>query len=82
MAYVSHVIEHLPTVEDAGLAMYELRRVADHVVIVSPHWFDIINQFHPGHHLIVEPEGLTVDSPLMVKPRQRSRYETNSKVAI
>jgi len=82
VAYVSHVIEHLPTVEDAELAMSELRRVADHVVIVSPHWFDIINLVHPGHYLIVEPEGITVDSPLMVKPRQRSLYETYSKVAI
>lgn len=70
VAFVSHVIEHLATVEDAELAMSELRRVADHVVIISPHLYDIINQIHPGHYLIVEPAGVSCDQELYVRSRK------------
>lgn len=69
VAFASHVIEHLPTVEDARIAMRELRRVADHVIIISPHSYDIINQIHPGHYLIVEPAGVTCDQDLRIRAR-------------
>ena len=68
VAFASHVIEHLPNVREADLAMRELRRVADHVVIISPHSFDIVNQVHPGHHLVVEPAGVSVDTTLKIQP--------------
>jgi len=80
VAFVSHVIEHLPSVNDAERALSELRRVADHVVIVSPHFFDFVNLIHPGHHLIVEPVGICVDSIIYVRPR--SPDEAYSQVAI
>ena len=80
VAFVSHVIEHLPSVQDAETAMSELRRVADHVVIISPHSYDIVNQIHPGHHLIVEPAGVCYDSIIHVRPRRSN--EAHSKVAV
>jgi len=80
VAFVSHVIEHLPSTQDAERAMYELRRVADHVVIVSPHTYDIVNLIHPGHHLIVEPAGICFDSMIYVRPRRSD--EAYCKVAI
>jgi len=56
-AYVSHVLEHLSTVEDAGLALNELERVADKVFIVSPHKSSLIAWLHPEHHLWITPDG-------------------------
>lgn len=56
-AYVSHVLEHLPTVEDARLALDELRRVADKVFIVSPHKTSLVAWLYPDHHLWVTASG-------------------------
>lgn len=50
-AYVSHVLEHLPTVEDARTAFDELQRVADSVFLVVPHKSSILAWLHPEHHL-------------------------------
>lgn len=41
-AYASHVLEHLPSVDDATQALNELHRVADRVFIVSPHKSSIV----------------------------------------
>jgi len=59
-AFASHVLEHLPTVFDAEIAMKELYRIADRVFIVSPHKWNPIAWLHPDHHLWVTQEGETV----------------------
>jgi hypothetical protein len=56
-AFCSHVLEHLPTIEDAGIALDELERVADRVFVVSPHKTSIMAWINPGHHLWVTPSG-------------------------
>ena len=58
-ALASHVLEHLPTIEDAQKAIAELHRVADAVYIVSPFKQDILAWLIPEHHLWVEqrPDG-------------------------
>lgn len=54
--YVSHVLEHLPTVEDAAQAVNELYRVADEVFVVSPPKSSIYAWLYPGHHLWVSQD--------------------------
>lgn len=56
-AYASHILEHLPTVDDACVALDELKRVADKVFVVSPHKSSIIAWLYPGHHLWVTNSG-------------------------
>lgn len=56
-AFASHVVEHMPTIEDAVTAFNEMERVADRVFIVSPHKSSILAWLHPGHHLWVTPSG-------------------------
>jgi len=56
-AFASHVVEHLPTIEDAKTAFNEMERVADRVFIVSPHKTSIMAWIVPGHHLWVTPSG-------------------------
>ena len=56
-AYASHVLEHLPTIDDAILALNELERVADKVFIVSPHKMSLAAWLHPSHHLWVTATG-------------------------
>lgn len=56
-SYVSHVLEHLPAIEDAFQALDELERVSDRVFVVSPHKTSLIASIHPGHHLWVTPSG-------------------------
>ncbi|MGQ9545939.1 MAG: class I SAM-dependent methyltransferase [Dehalococcoidia bacterium] len=56
-AFASHVLEHLPTIEDAKIAFDEMERVADRVFIVSPHKTTIVAWLHPQHHLWVTPTG-------------------------
>lgn len=56
--FVSHVLEHLPTVADAEQAVAELKRVADQLFVVSPHKLDFSAWVHPDHHLwVYEVEG-------------------------
>lgn len=52
-AFASHIIEHLPTVEDGKVAITELNRVAEKVFIAYPRKTSISAQLHPGHHLWV-----------------------------
>ena len=56
-AFVSHVLEHLPTVEDAFKALDELERVSDRVFTVSPHKTSILALINTDHHLWVTPSG-------------------------
>ncbi len=63
--FVSHVLEHLPTTEDAKQALEELNRVADKVFIVYPSRTSIGGWLTPGHHLWVWQEG----TKTFLKPR-------------
>ena len=57
-AFVSHVLEHLPAVEDAGLAVNELMRVADQVWVSYPSKQSVIAYLIPGHYLwVTEKDG-------------------------
>lgn len=51
--YASHVLEHLPTVEQAQLALAELSRIGGDVYVVAPSKLDPIAWIHPDHHLWV-----------------------------
>ena len=51
--FASHVLEHLPTVADAEMAIRELFRVADTIYIVSPSKLNMVAWLHPDHHLWV-----------------------------
>lgn len=63
-ALASHVLEHLPTVEDCEQAIRELYRVADQVFVASPSKAHILSWLHPGHHLWIrqEEDGIFVES--------------------
>lgn len=52
-AYASHVLEHLPTVEDARKAAAELYRVAANVFICGPGKMNLHAHLMPEHHLWV-----------------------------
>lgn len=52
-AFISHVLEHLPTVDDAAAAVDELYRVADAVFIAGPSKQNLYAWIHPDHHLWV-----------------------------
>lgn len=54
-AFASHVVEHLPTIEDAKTAFHEMERVADRVFIVAPHKSSLMAWINPRHHLWVTP---------------------------
>ena len=56
-AFVSHLLEHLPTTEDAILALDELNRVAEAVFIVYPYRQSIATWITPEHHLSVWQKG-------------------------
>lgn len=56
-AHVSHILEHLPTIEDACRALDELERVAEKVFVVSPHKHSLMAWINPNHHLWVIPSG-------------------------
>jgi ubiquinone/menaquinone biosynthesis C-methylase UbiE len=58
--FCSHVLEHLPTPEDACQAIKEMERVADRVFLVVPHKSSIIAWLHPDHHLWVTVDGNSV----------------------
>jgi SAM-dependent methyltransferase len=55
-ALASHVIEHLPSINDAVQALNELYRVADEVFIASPSKQSVIAWFIPGHRLWVKQD--------------------------
>jgi len=71
VAFVSHVLEHLETVEDAEKAIAELHRVAENVVVIQPHIDSIANWLSPEHHLVVEPGGISVNGSFRIRPMRR-----------
>ena len=56
-AFACHLLEHLPTVDDARQALDELNRVAEAVFIVSPSRQSIAGWVMPEHHLWVWQKG-------------------------
>jgi hypothetical protein len=56
-AFVSHLLEHMPTTEDAVQALDELKRVADAVFLVYPSRQSIANWVIPEHKLWVWRKG-------------------------
>jgi hypothetical protein len=56
-AFASHLLEHLPTVDDAKQALDELNRVAEAVFIVYPSRQSIVGWIIPDHHLWVWQKG-------------------------
>jgi len=78
-AYISHVVEHLPTIEDAFKALDELERVADRVFVVSPHKYSIAAWLHPNHSLWVTSMD---DSYLIEQRKTREAREELYYVAI
>lgn len=52
-AFASHLLEHLPTVDDASQALDELNRVAEAVYIVYPSRQSFSGWLVPDHHLWV-----------------------------
>jgi len=64
-ALASHVLEHLPSVEDVIMALDELHRVADRVFVVSPHKSSLLAWMIPHHHLWISQD----DSGLIIEQR-------------
>ena len=56
-AFASHLLEHLPTVDEAKKALDELSRVAEAVFVVSPSRQSIAGWIIPDHHLWVWQKG-------------------------
>lgn len=56
-AFVSHLLEHMPTTKDAIQALDELNRVADAVFLVYPSRQSIANWVIPEHKLWVWQKG-------------------------
>lgn len=58
-AFVSHVLEHLASVEECARAVAELRRVAGRVYVVSPSGQSLMGAVHWEHRLWIEqlPDG-------------------------
>ena len=66
-ALVSHVLEHLPSIDDAALAWRELWRVADQVYVAYPRKANLWAWLNPDHHLWVTPV-----SPQVLEVEERS----------
>lgn len=56
-SFISHVLEHLNSIDDASKAIAELRRVSDKVFVAIPHKTSLLAWLHPRHHLWVLPTG-------------------------
>lgn len=61
--YCSHVLEHLPTIEDAEKAILEMNRVADRIFVVVPKKTSLVAWLIADHHLWVTPveEGYLIE---------------------
>ena len=57
--FISHVLEHLPTIKDAQKAAAELDRIADSVFLVYPSRQSIAAWVIPDHHLWVQQKDNT-----------------------
>ena len=73
-AFCSHVLEHLPRIEDAFTALDEMERVADSVFTVSPHKISLIANIYPGHNLWITPsgDGYIIEQRKQGTPRKES----------
>ena len=69
----SHVLEHLPSIDDCAQAWRELHRVADYVFTCLPSKRDVVAWLAPGHHLWVSERGPGV---LRVQERGSGRRAT------
>lgn len=56
-AFASHLLEHLPTTDDAKQALDELHRVAEAVFVVYPYRQSIAGWIIPDHHLWIWQKG-------------------------
>ncbi|MBI2852185.1 MAG: methyltransferase domain-containing protein [Chloroflexi bacterium] len=70
--FVSHVLEHIPTVTQARQALDEFTRTSDAVFIVSPSRQSVSGWLHPDHHLWVWQEG---DRTFIEKRRKLGKKE-------
>ena len=59
-AFASHLLEHLPTIDDAKKALAELNRVAEAVFIAYPSRQSIAAWIISDHHLWVWQKGNTI----------------------
>jgi len=57
--FTSHLLEHMPTIDDAKKALAELNRVAEAVFIAYPSKQSIAGWVIPDHHLWVWQKGNT-----------------------
>ena len=67
-SFVSHVIEHLPTIADAEVALGELNRVSNKVFVAGPSKTTLWAWINPDHHLWVDQ---LQDGSLKVEQRTR-----------
>ncbi|MFC2044148.1 methyltransferase domain-containing protein [Chloroflexota bacterium] len=67
--FVSHLLEHLASVDDAKKALAEFNRVAEAVYIAYPFRQSISGWITPGHHLWVWQK----DNTIYLKPKGKSR---------
>lgn len=75
-AFISHVLEHLFTVDDCEIAWRELWRVADYVYVAYPRTYNLIALWNPQHYLWVKQD-LRSPQALQVidrHHRERSRW--------
>lgn len=74
-AFASHLLEHLPSVDDARQALSELNRVADAVFLVSPSRQSIAGWVIPDHHLWVWQRGGITYLRQRYSPRGEKRHQ-------
>lgn len=75
--FASHLLEHLPSIDDAQKALAELNRVAEVVFIVYPSRQSIAGGIMPGHHLWVWQE----DNTTYLKQRGKSGEKIRSDLS-
>jgi hypothetical protein len=56
VAFISHVLEHMPTIDDAIKAISEVGRVADKVIVAAPRKASILAWLIPDHYLWVKQD--------------------------
>jgi hypothetical protein len=77
-AFASHLLEHLPTTDDAKKALAELNRVAEAVFIAYPSRQSIAGWVIPDHHLWVWQKGNTT----YLKQRGKSGGKNKEEYAV
>ncbi len=72
---VSHLLEHLPAVDDAKQALSELDRIAEAVFVAYPSRQSIAGWLTPNHHLWVWQKGKTIYLSQRGKSREKVKEE-------